>query len=137
SRRAAAASAVLAASALVLSACGSGGGGPSSSSGGSKTVTLVSHDSFAVSKGTLAAFERASGLKVRVLRSGDAGAAVNQAVLTKDHPQGDVFFGVDNTLLGKALDAGLFTPYKAPDAAEVPAKLRLDDAKHRVTPIDY
>ena len=54
-----------------------------------------------------------TGYKVKVLRGGDAGAAVNQAILTKGHPQGDVFFGVDNTLLSRALDNGLFTPYTA------------------------
>ncbi len=36
------------------------------------------------------------------------GQAVNKAILTKDNPQGDVFFGVDNTLLSRALDNGLF-----------------------------
>ena len=45
--------------------------------------------------------------------AGDAGQAVNKAVLTKDNPQGDVFFGVDNTLLSRALDNGLFQPYEA------------------------
>ncbi|CAM5514767.1 thiamine ABC transporter substrate-binding protein [Streptomyces violaceorubidus] len=97
-----------------LAACGSssddaGGSG----SGGSKTVTLVSHDSWAASKDVIAAFEKESGYKVKVLEDGDAGQAVNKAILTKDNPQGDVFFGVDNTLLSRALDNGLFQPYEA------------------------
>ena len=53
-----------------------------------------------------------------MLPSGDAGAAVNQAILTKDNPLGDVFFGVDNTLLSRALDEGIFVPYKSPRARE-------------------
>ncbi|NED02305.1 thiamine ABC transporter substrate-binding protein, partial [Streptomyces sp. SID6648] len=61
-----------------LAACGSSsddGGG--SGSGGSGTVTLVSHDSWAASKDVLAAFEKQSGYKVKVLEDGDAGQAVN------------------------------------------------------------
>ena len=71
-----------------------------------------------------------------MLRSGDAGAAVNQAILTKDNPQGDVFFGVDNTFLSRALDDGLFTPYEAKGLDQVPDELQLDP-EHRVTPVDY
>jgi thiamine transport system substrate-binding protein len=81
-------------------------------------------------------FTKQTGYTVKVLRGGDAGAAVNQAILTKDHPQGDVFFGVDNTLLSRALDNGLFTPYAAKDLGQVPAGLQLDASGHRVTPID-
>ncbi|CAM5688827.1 hypothetical protein SALBM135S_07395 [Streptomyces alboniger] len=51
-------------------------------------------------------FEKSSGYQVSVLKDGDAGAAVNKAILSKDNPQGDVFFGVDNTLLSRALDNG-------------------------------
>ncbi|MFF8401866.1 thiamine ABC transporter substrate binding subunit [Streptomyces sp. NPDC014846] len=117
-----------------LSACGSG---ESTSSGDSKTVTLVSHDSWAVSKKVQRDFEKQSGYKLRVLEDGDAGQAVNKAILTKDHPQGDVFFGVDNTLLSRALDNGLFQPYAAKGLDKVGAAYQLDKDKHRVTPVDY
>ncbi|MGW2029921.1 thiamine ABC transporter substrate-binding protein [Streptomyces sp. NPDC001356] len=116
-----------------LSACGSGTSGPAADS---KTVTLVSHDSWAVSKNVLKDFEKQSGYKVRVLKDGDAGQAVNKAVLTKDNPQGDVFFGVDNTLLSRALDNGLFQPYRAKGYDTVRPEFRVDQDKHRVTPVD-
>jgi thiamine transport system substrate-binding protein len=119
---------------VTLSACGSSG---STSGGDSKTVTLVSHDSWAASKGVIAAFEKQSGYRVKVLKDGDAGQAVNKAILTKDNPQGDVFFGVDNTLLSRALDNGLFQPYEAKGLDQVGAQYRLDGDKHRVTPVDY
>ncbi|MEU8989700.1 thiamine ABC transporter substrate-binding protein [Streptomyces sp. NPDC048558] len=119
-----------------LSACGSSDADSGSGSGGSKTVTLVSHDSWAVSKSVLAAFEKQSGYKVRVLEDGDAGQAVNKAILTKDNPQGDVFFGVDNTLLSRALDNGLFQSYEAKGSDLVLPEYRVDRDKHRVTPID-
>ncbi|MGW1792542.1 thiamine ABC transporter substrate-binding protein [Streptomyces tubercidicus] len=115
-----------------LAACGTPGGGSDA-----KTVTLVSHDSFQVSKSVLAAFEKESGYKVKMLKGGDAGKAVNQAVLTKGNPQGDVFFGIDNTLLSRGLDEGLFTPYRAKGLEKVPAALQLDKGEHRVTPLDY
>ncbi|MEW2513512.1 thiamine ABC transporter substrate-binding protein [Streptomyces sp. NPDC046870] len=116
-----------------LSACGSGKSEPAADS---KTVTLVSHDSWAVSKNVLKDFEKQSGYKVRVLKDGDAGQAVNKAVLTKDNPQGDVFFGVDNTLLSRALDNGLFQPYRAKGYDTVRPEFRVDQDKHRVTPVD-
>ncbi|WP_432083387.1 thiamine ABC transporter substrate-binding protein [Streptomyces sp. WAC 04229] len=118
-----------------LAACGSSSG-EGQGSGDSKTVTLVSHDSWAASKDVIAAFEKSSGYKVKVLEDGDAGQAVNKAVLTKDNPQGDVFFGVDNTLLSRALDNGLFQPYEAKGSDLVLPEYRADQAKHRVTPVD-
>ncbi|MFJ7335994.1 thiamine ABC transporter substrate binding subunit [Streptomyces sp. NPDC101116] len=117
-----------------LAGCGSSGGGQGS--GDPKTVTLVSHDSWAASEDVIAAFEKQSGYKVNVLKDGDAGQAVNKAILTKDNPQGDVFFGVDNTLLSRALDNGLFQSYEAKGADQVKAEYRVDRDKHRVTPVD-
>ncbi|WP_405573122.1 thiamine ABC transporter substrate-binding protein [Streptomyces sp. NBC_01167] len=119
-----------------LAACG--GGSEDSPSGGtkSKTVTLVSHDSFAASDAVLKEFTRQTGYTVKVLKSGDAGAALNKEILTKGSPQGDVFFGVDNTLLSRALDNGLFTPYEAKGLGQVRDEVQLDKDKHRVTPVD-
>ncbi|WP_141726442.1 thiamine ABC transporter substrate-binding protein, partial [Actinacidiphila rubida] len=140
-RRALGALAVATACAAALSACGSSSGtkaagGGTASGGGSRTVTVVSHDSFAASKSVLAEFTKETGYTVKVLRGGDAGAAVNQAILTKDHPRGDVFFGVDNTLLSRALDNGLFDPYTAKGLDQVPSDVQLDATQHRATPID-
>jgi thiamine transport system substrate-binding protein len=106
---------------------------PSGSSG--TTITLVTHDSFNASKSVMRAFTKQTGVTVKVLPSGDAGAAVNQAILTKNNPLGDVFYGVDNTLLSRALDEGIFIPYKSPALANISPDLQLDP-KHRVTPVD-
>ncbi|MEW1867696.1 thiamine ABC transporter substrate-binding protein [Streptomyces caelestis] len=119
-----------------LSACGSSGDGADGSGGGSKTVTLVSHNSWAVSKDVVAAFEKQSGYRLKVLEDGDAGQAVNKAILTKGNPQGDVLFGVDNTLLSRALDNGLFQPYEAKGADKILPGYRVDEDRHRVTPVD-
>ena len=119
---------------VTLSACGSSDSGSDTAESRSKNVTLVSHDSWAVSKSVLAAFEKQTGYKVKVLEDGDAGQAVNKAILTKDNPQGDVFFGVDNTLLSRALDNDLFQSYEAKGADQIKGEYRVDD--HKVTPID-
>jgi thiamine transport system substrate-binding protein len=100
------------------------------------TLTLVTHDSFAVSEDVLATFEEESSIKVEILRSGDAGAMVNQSILSKENPLGDVLYGVDNTFLSRALDADLFVPYESPTLKDVSDEFKLD-AENRVTPIDY
>lgn len=110
--------------------------GVASAAGSDTTLTLVTHDSFAVSKPVLAAFTRATGIKVRVLPSGDAGVALNQAILSKDHPIGDLLFGVDNTFLSRAVDERIFEPYASPQLAHVPAAYQLDPT-HHATPIDH
>ncbi|MFI1400278.1 thiamine ABC transporter substrate binding subunit [Streptomyces sp. NPDC020681] len=119
-----------------LAACGEESKDSSSGGSTSKTVTLVSHDSFAASDSVLKEFTKETGYTVKVLKSGDAGAALNKEILTKGSPQGDVFFGVDNTLLSRALDNDLFTSYEAKGLAQVPDEVQLDKDKHRVTPVD-
>ncbi|MDQ0845388.1 thiamine ABC transporter substrate binding subunit [Streptomyces sp. V1I6] len=122
----------------VLAACGgeSKDKDPSGGASGPKTVTLVSHDSFAASDAVLKEFTAQTGYTVKVLKSGDAGTALNKEILTKGSPQGDVFFGVDNTLLSRALDNDLFTPYEAKGLDQVAQEVQLDAGKHRVTPVD-
>ena len=78
------------------------------------TITLITHDSFDLSEEVLDAFTEESGITVRLLPSGDAGSMVNQAILTKGSPQGDVLFGIDNTFLSRALDEDLFLAYESP-----------------------
>ena len=100
------------------------------------SVVLLSHDSFAISESTLEAFEAETGLTVEVLRAGDAGQMVNQAVLSKNNPLGDALYGIDNTFLSRALNADIFAPYESPALETVGADFLADD-DFRVTPIDY
>lgn len=96
----------------------------------------MTHDAFAVSDGVLARFEQEHGVVLQVLKAGDAGTMVSQAILTKDAPLADVLYGVDNTFMSRALEAGIFQPYDSPLLDKVPDSLRLDP-QERVTPIDY
>jgi thiamine transport system substrate-binding protein len=96
----------------------------------------MTHDSFYLPDAVIEAFETEHGADLQILPSGDAGAMVNQAILTADRPLADVLFGVDNTFLSRALAADLFEPYRSPALDAVPPDLVLDP-EHRVTPIDY
>jgi thiamine transport system substrate-binding protein len=127
---------VLALLAALVAVAGALVASPAGAANGPVTITLVTHDSFAVSKPVLRAFEKAHNVKVKVLAQGDAGAALNQAILTKSNPLGDVFFGVDNTFLTRALDAGIFTKYAPAALSGVPAEYQLDKT-HRLTPVDH
>ena len=98
-------------------------------------LTVLVHDSFAVSEDVLAAFTARTGIDVEILPAGDAGAVVNRAILTRDRPIADVLYGVDNSLLGRAVDAGIFLPYESPGLADIPDPL-VFDPEHRVTPVD-
>ena len=100
------------------------------------SLTVMTHDSFAISESVLAAFEQANNIKVTFLASGDTGAALNKAILSKDAPLADVFYGVDNTFISRALEAGIFERYDSPALVNVPAEFRLD-AENRAIPVDY
>jgi thiamine transport system substrate-binding protein len=102
-----------------------------------RTQTLtVMHDSFAVSDKVVNSFEKANNAKVSFLQSGDAGAVLNKAVLTKDAPLADVLFGVDNTFLSRALEADIFEPYPSSALNGIPDEFKLDNS-NRVLPVDY
>jgi thiamine transport system substrate-binding protein len=121
---------------LLLVAVGAGCGGSEKDGSGSNEVVLVTHEAFAIPKQVRAAFEQETGLKLKILQGGDAGETVNRALLTKGNPQGDVLFGIDNNLLSRALDEGLFEPYEAKGLDRVDNRYLLDP-EHRVTPIDH
>jgi thiamine transport system substrate-binding protein len=99
-------------------------------------LIVMTHDSFNISENVLKAFEQESGASVQILKSGDAGAALNKAILSKGSPLADVFFGVDNTFLTRALEAGIFEPYPAPALKDIPNRFRLDPT-NQLLPIDY
>jgi thiamine transport system substrate-binding protein len=100
-----------------------------------ETLTLMTHDSFYLPDAVIETFESEHGVRLEVLPAGDAGAMVNQAILTADRPLADVLFGIDNTFLSRALAAGIFEPYRSPGLEAIPEALALDP-ELRVTPID-
>lgn len=105
-------------------------------SGAPRTLTVMTHDSFAATEGVIKAFEQANNVTVKILPSGDAGTALNKAILSKNNPIADVFYGVDNTFLSRALDEDIFEPYNSPLLADIPDALKLDP-QWRALPVDY
>jgi len=101
-----------------------------------RTLRVMTHDSFAISEGVLAAFEAENNVKVQFLKSGDTGATLNKAILAKNNPLADVLFGVDNTFLSRALEEDIFEPYPSPLLAEIGDAFKLD-ASQRALPVDY
>jgi thiamine transport system substrate-binding protein len=137
----------IAVAALLLAACSnptatqSPAATPTSSVTGSPTpavtqLTVMTHDSFVISDSVKAAFEQQNKVTLNILMSGDAGTMVNKAILAKDAPLADVMYGVDNTFLSRALDAGIFEPYQSPALANIPAAFKVD-SQNRVAPVDF
>jgi thiamine transport system substrate-binding protein len=137
--RGASAMALVAASAVLAGCSGTPAASPSASAPTpteSKTLTVVTHDSFALDKATIAAFKAETGYDVTFVAPGDAGTVVNQLVLTKDSPLGDVVYGIDNTFAARAIDAGVLSPYSSPALPASAAPLTADVAG-QLTPVDY
>ncbi len=129
---------MLVGAALLLAACGSSADPEPTptavrSSFPPTTVRLLTHDSFALTESLLADFRQRSGITVEIVSGGDAGELVNRAALTSGNPEGDVLFGVDNTLLSRALDADVFDPYVSPASAGTDPAL---GGAGTVTPVD-
>ena len=101
-----------------------------------KTLTVMTHDSFSVSEDVVKAFEEENDVTLVFLKSGDTGAALNRAILTKKSPQADVFYGVDNTFLSRALDEGIFETYQSPMLSQVAEEFKANTSG-MVTPVDY
>jgi thiamine transport system substrate-binding protein len=103
---------------------------------GPQKLTVMTHDSFAISENVLTTFEKENNAEVQFLKAGDTGTALNKAILSKGNPLADVFYGVDNTFLSRALDEGIYEPYTSPALADIPAEFQLDPQK-RALPVDF
>jgi len=108
-------------------------------------VTLVTYDSFPQSdtslNDALAEFTAQTGIDVEILDGGDTGTMLSKASLTAGNPEGDVMWGVDNTLLSRAVDDEVFEPYVATGVADgsidiAPELLELVP-NGEATPVDY
>ena len=99
-------------------------------------LRVLTHSSFSLSKSLIQKFERETGIRLRFIEGGDAGETLNKAILTKDAPIADVLYGVDNTFLSRALEAGIFEPYASPEVRNLKSETILDPTLHAI-PVDY
>jgi thiamine transport system substrate-binding protein len=98
-------------------------------------VVLVTYSAYALPDEAAAAFTEETGVEIKVVHGDDAGSALSQAILTAGAPEGDVFFGIDNTFLTRGQESEAFDPY-SPDALDqVPDEFQLDESG-RFVPID-
>lgn len=118
------------ASATTLAACGQ------DTKADSKKVTVVTHSSFQVSDNLKKEFEKTSGFKLEIVDGGDGGELVNKLILSKDAPQGDVCFGVDNTYASRLLSQGVIDKDRTVDTIPESAEKYLVDNNRALVPID-
>ena len=103
-------------------------------------VVLVTHESFALPKKLIRAFEAEHDLRLEIRAAGDAGTLTNKLVLTQGNPTGDVAFGVDNTFASRAVEEDVFAALdvRPPTGAErfvLPGATN-DDGDPVLAPID-
>jgi thiamine transport system substrate-binding protein len=128
--------------AAVSAACGDD---DSAADSHADTVTLVVYDSYPDDSAdepnplqiALDEFTDESGIEVELLKSQDAGTMVSKAALTAGNPEGDVMWGVDNTLLSRAVEADVFDPYLSPAANDLPNEFTELVPNGEATPVDY
>ena len=101
-----------------------------------KSLVVMTHDSFSVSEDVIKSFESQNNVKIRFLLSGDTGAAINRAILTKNSPQADVFYGIDNTFMSRVLSEEIFEPYASSALTNIRDDLKLDPS-NRLLPVDF
>lgn len=99
----------------------------------SASLRVMTHSSFDLPKELLAQFEKDAGVRIQVVKAGDAGEMVNKLILTRAKPVADVVYGIDNTLLPRAQQAGIIDPYTGPASQ----RRSVADMGDGVVPVDY
>jgi thiamine transport system substrate-binding protein len=118
---------------VVLAACGNDD--PS-------TLRLLAYESFPDDPDgpialALDEFAEETGVEVEIVISGDTGTMVSAAALTAGNPEADVIWGIDNTFLSRAIDAGIFEPYEAAGLDRIPDDLTSMVPDFEATPVDF
>ena len=103
---------------VITSACSSSSSNTSTDATPNE-VTLLAYDAFTPQEGIFDAFTAATGAKVKVVTGGDTGTLISKAILTAGNPEGDVLWGLDNTLLSRAQKAELLTSYEPVDYGDI------------------
>ncbi|HTH06175.1 MAG TPA: thiamine ABC transporter substrate-binding protein, partial [Ilumatobacteraceae bacterium] len=123
---------------LVAVACGD----DDDASGG---VTMVVYDSYPDDSAdapnplqvALDEFTADTGIEVALVKSQDAGTMLSKAILTAGNPEGDVMWGVDNTLLSRAIEERVFDEYESPAVADLDPRFTTLVPDGEATPVDY
>jgi thiamine transport system substrate-binding protein len=100
------------------------------------TLKLLAYDSFTPSPNIFADFTTETGIKVEVILGGDAGELVTKAGLTSGNPEADVLWGVDNTLLSRAISKNIFTSYTTKNLSNLDESARKLVPNNEATPVN-
>ena len=109
---------------------------PTTGAQSTDSVTLVAYDSFAIDPTAFDAFTASTGISVSIVTAGDAGTMLSKAALTAGNPEGDVMWGVDNTLLSRALASDVFEPYTSSELSSLDPDATALVPGHEATPVD-
>ena len=96
-------------------------------------LRVLAHGSFDLPKPLLAQFEKDAGVKLQIIKAGDAGEMVNKLILTRAQPIADVVFGIDNTLAPRAQAAGVLDAYTGAATQRAAAS----GLPENLVPVDY
>ncbi|MFN0000189.1 MAG: thiamine ABC transporter substrate binding subunit [Burkholderiaceae bacterium] len=96
-------------------------------------LRVMVHASFDLPKPLLAQFESESGVRLSIIKGGDAGEMLNKLILTRARPIADLVFGIDNTMLPKAMAADVLEPY----AGASMQRASLAPLAAGLVPVDY
>lgn len=106
----------------------------------SKALNVYCYDSFSSEWGAgphiAESFLEQTGINLIYNAPGDGVTVLNQLILEKESPMGDVVVGLDSSLLKRALDAEILDIYNSPALKDVPSELIFDETYHLV-PYDY
>jgi len=105
-----------------------------------ESLVIYAYDSFVSEWGPAPRlselYKQEKGRDVNFISVGDSGQVLARAILEKNSPKADLVIGIDNNLLPKALQAGIFEAYRSKALEKVPEKL-LFDPSFTVIPYDY
>lgn len=106
----------------------------------SKTLIVYCYDSFSSEWGAgpqiAESFLKENGISLIYNAPGDGVTVLNQLILEKESPMGDVVIGLDSSLLERTLEADILDTYNSPALVNVPDELIFDKSYH-LLPYDY
>ncbi len=106
------------------------------SSDSTSEVNLLTHDSFALPQNLVDKFQRDTGLKLNIQKSGDAGQLSSVVSLTPGSPKADAVFGIDNTFAARPIEAGALEAYTSPLAVKGAADYAIAGHGDQLTAVD-
>lgn len=106
-------------------------------SAGADRISVLTHNSFNVSKEAAAEFEKRTGHTLEFVAGGDGMALITQCILNRDRPRYDLVYGLDNSFLSRVLNRfDIFEPTSPKGAESLRPELRLDP-QGRLWPVDF